>query len=1092
MSIILAKNFDGKLSENFASVVKEKTKQSCRTGNYDFVYIVPTRRRVRELQRELVDNFVFGKLPVFTLELYAHEIFSRLNDGKRIISPSMQGMFVSEVISGGEFRFFKYASFRPGTRKGVAPIGTIKKIVDQIDYLKENGITPEDYEYLVSVSEESERHKLEEFVRIYSGYEDSLGNEFIDSAGLMSHLNSRLSTSSEVVKEIHPEKCTFYVEGFYSFKKPELEFLRRLSARMDFSFLIKLDCSDRNEDIFRTMLATSDELVSRGFKPQEAGADSSRQDNSSLRDYLALNLFSDETPRDKLDLKDKVYVVSVRDSLREAEFVAEKIKDILKKDPGKNLDRICIASYLPQNYSSIFREVFPKYGIPANITDRYTLETNSVVNAILSFIDIKITDYERVALLRAVTNRVLTISENTNASEAGSILYDAAASCRFERGLKNFRETIEARLGILRGLSQEGTDENAAQIAHDIGILVKARQLIDTIERKLTPFSHDLTPEEFQEAVGSLVAGLRVYENIARLNVNGISAEIVERDAQAMSSFQEVLDEVVEVETVNGGKRLPVEIWIENLRAALSLTRYNIRQKYGFGVYVTALEEIRGLEFDHLFIVGLTEGELPTKYVPEIFLPLNVQKENRQMQPYLQRHLFYQAAGSFNKSLCLIHPVQREEVRLIRSSFIDAFTDVAEVSHLDEASAEEGVVDIYNFQQFIEAESVCPNFYDKVPGDEAAKLLPHNLERCKAAESARYEGLRDSEFTGKLTEKELVDKIDAEIGGRTFSAAQIESLTRCGFQYFSRRVLQIAEVPDIETSLSAIERGAVLHKILYKFYDELSKEGNLGGSKDELELLLDIGCQILDQLGIKHDLFEVERNSILGTASVPGTLGLFLSKVQAKLSEYGFVPEKFEFGFGMRSGSGEEAAGPVKIGDVSLRGKIDRMDSNLDGLTIFDYKTSYANPVHQDVIGEKISPQLLLYLKALDEVMRLGGEKGIVAGAAFISLNRDRLLSAEDGKDLIDFIVRDDNGELRYNKSFESARKTPSTAEYPKTMPELLQETESFVNEKVQEARSGRFNLTTFPREKVCIYCPYSEACRIALTGESLEASESA
>ncbi len=1092
MAVILSKNYQGTVEEDFAASIRAAVAANSRTGNYNFVYIVPTRRRVRELQRELVDDLVFGKLPVYTLELYAHEIFSRLNDGKRIISPSMQGMFVSEVISGGEFRFFKYASFRAGARKGVAPIGTIKRIVDQIDYLKENGITPEDYKYLVSASDESERPKLEEFVKIYSDYENSLGREFIDSAGVMSHLNSRLAASNEVLGEIHREKCAFYVEGFYSFKKPELEFLRHLSSRKDFSFLVKLDSSDRNENIFRTMLSTSGELVSRGFRRQKGESDSDRDVPLAIRDYLALNLFSEENPKSRLDLRDKVYLVSTRDNLREAEFVAKKIKEILKKDPGQNLDRICVASYLPQNYSSIFREVFPKYGIPANITDRYTLETNTVVNAVLSFIDIKITDYERVALLRAVTNRVLTIGGNTDAREAGSVMYAAAALCRFERGLKNFKESIDARLSMLRGLSQEETDENSGQIAHDIAILSKARRLIDSIERLLSPFNRNLSPDEFREAVGLLISNLRAYENVARLNVGGLAAEIVERDARALTSLLEVLDEVVEVETVKGSGLLPVTIWMENLRAALSLTRYNIRQKYGYGVYVTALEEIRGLEFDHLFIVGLTEGELPTKYVPEIFLPLTVQKENREMQPYLQRHLFYQAVSSFTKSLYLVYPVQRDEVRLIRSSFIDAFEDAAEVSHLDAASAEGHAVDIYNVQDLIEAESLCPDFHEKFSGVEASRLLPPNLAKCKSAESARYKGAKDSEFAGKLTEKELIDRIGAGMGARTFSAAQIESLTRCGFQYFVRRILQIAEVADIETSMSAIERGAVLHKILYKFYDELARQGKLDRSKDEIALLLDIGRRVLDELGIKHDLFEVERNAILGTESVPGTLTLFLSKVQTKLSEYGFMPEKFEFGFGMRSGSGEEAVGPVKIGEVSLRGKIDRIDSNSNGLTIFDYKTSYLNPYHQDVIREKINPQLLLYLRAFDEVMKTGGENRIVAGAAFVSLNRDRLISAGDGRDLIDFIVRDDNGELRYNRSFESDRKTPSTSEYPKTMPGLLGETESFVNEEVREARSGRFNLTTYPREKVCVFCPYKEACRIALTGESLEQPESA
>ena len=79
----------------------------------------------------------------------------------------------------------------------------------------------------------------------------------------------------------------------------------------------------------------------------------------------------------------------------------------------------------------------------------------------------------------------------------------------------------------------------------------------------------------------------------------------------------------------------------------------------------------------------------------------------------------------------------------------------------------------------------------------------------------------------------------------------------------------------------------------------------------------------MDELGIEHDLFEMERETILGNENVPGTLELFLMKVQAKLSEYGFHPQKFEVGFGMKGGT--EGFPAVKIGDVVVSRK-DRQD----------------------------------------------------------------------------------------------------------------------------------------------------------------------
>lgn len=1105
MAIILTRNFDGEAKEDFAAEVKRRAAISCVKGSYDFIYIVPTRRRVRELQRELVGEIVFGKLPIYTLELFAREVYAKLRVGRRIISPSMQGIIVSEILAKDDFKFFRYLSFRPGGRKGVAPAGTIKKLVDQIDYLRENGILPEDYENLLVAAEKSERHKLEEFLRIYEEYEKSLGDKLIDSAGLLSLMNHEVAGMQEIINENFPGNLTFFVEGFYNFKKPELEFLRILSSQKDLSFLIKLDCVEANENLFKTMLRTASELTARGFKK----IDNLQSTIINPHEYFASNLFTVEPPAVKLDFKEKIFVTGARDKLREIEFVVERIKEIVKDNPGQKLDSICVASYLPQNYSQIVREVFSKYRIPANVTDRFTLESNSVINAILSFIDIRLADYERSALLRAITNRFTVVSGSLTPSAAGSIIYNAALLCKFERGLRSFKEAISSRLELLGKLSSEELDEDEIQTRRNAETLKQAQAILESVENKLAPFDREMMPFEFRSAMISLLNSLRVYESIAKINARDVPAEIVERDARALSAFLEVIDEIVDVETQKGNTKIELDIWMEELRSALSLTRYNVRQKYGYGVYVTSLEEIRGLEFDYIFLVGLNEGELPTKYAPEIFLPLVSQKENREMQPYLQRHLFYQSIGSFRKELYLVHPLRTDDVRHMRSSFIDAVQEIADFTNIDDSKNEEHSRSIYNIQQAIEA---SPKILESI-GSENARLMPSNLKRCKKAEFSRYEDNRESEFHGKIREKDSIKLLTGMFAGRIFSAAQLESLARCGFQYFVRRLLHIAEVPDIETSLSAIERGAVLHRILFRFYAELSKTNRLNNAKDELELLLEIGKHILDELGIRHDLFEVERETILGTSGVKGTLQLFLEKVQSKLSEYGFQPMNFELGFGMpvtnrnlahSEKENKEDIPPVKVGNIFLRGKIDRVDADSNGLTIFDYKTSSIIPAHKDVIGDKISPQLVLYLDALSQLMSENKlvqmsegllpedpvGKGNVQGAAFISINRDRLMSADDGKDLINFIVQMDGSELRYNPTFGSGRKLSAAEEYPKSMEELLTETESFFNEKVSEATMGRFNLTEFSFDRVCTFCPYSETCRTALSGERFSSEE--
>jgi ATP-dependent helicase/nuclease subunit B len=1102
MPIILTKNFQENVTENFLITIKKLVDLHSKDGDYRFIHIVPTRRRVRELQRELIEDISFGKLPIYTLELLAQEIFSLAEDKPRIILPSTQGMMIGKILLENNFKFFKYDSSY--FDRGKIPAGTIKKIVDQIDYLRENGIRSHDFEKMILAAGDSEKEKLQEFLLIYKEYEKELGKDYIDTAGLLSAVNDFLASSKITelllrVTSFQSENITFLVEGFYNFKKPELEFLRILSSNKNLPFLIKLDCDESNVNLFRSMLTTVSDLKDRGFKirtetienTESATKNGSRaaikhtKENigKKIREYFASNLFSESVPTRKLDLVNEVTVVSACDKIREVEFVAEKVKEIVKAKPNQKLDSICVASYLPQDYSQAVREVFAKYKVPINVTDRYTLESNNVINGVLSFIDIKLRDYERGILLRAVTNRILTVTDEIEDRDAGSILYNAAVLCRFERGLKHFKETISSRLQFLSKLSNEDIDSNES--LRSINTLTKAQKLLDSIEQKLAPFKKETTPLEFINAVKALVEKLQIRKNIVQLKANKAPTEIVERDARALSTFFKVLDEIAGMNDQNA--KVPLETMMEKLRAALSMTRYNIRQKHGYGVYVTALEEMRGLEFDYVFIIGLNEGEFPARYTPDIFLPISSQKENRDIHPYLQRHLFYQAISSFREKLFLVYAMEADGVRLLRSSFLDELEKIADVSSIDERDIRHGLQKqpVYNTQQLIL--QVAPVLVDG-RNESIIKnqhLLPPNLLRCIKAEAERYKDNIDSEFHGKINQRDLIDSISKRLTERVFSSSQIEALARCGFQFFANRILQISETPDVDISFTMLERGAVIHKILFKFYKELSDKGNLDNATQELPLLIDIGRRVLDELEIEHDLFEVEKATMLGEKDIPGMLELFLKKVQSKLYEFGFHPRSFEVEFGMSSDrqNGKDGYPTVKLGrDVMIRGKIDRIDLNTDGFWVFDYKTSNEPPSHKDVLRDKISPQLLLYISALSEIV--ASEK--IAGAAFISINRDKLLKSEDGADLINFIVQPaETGGLSYNKKFASQRQT-NTENYPKTIKELLKETASFVSQKVSEARDGRFNLTRFDFDRVCKFCPYSQACRVTLRERSL------
>ncbi|MCK7523386.1 MAG: PD-(D/E)XK nuclease family protein [Ignavibacteriales bacterium] len=85
-----------------------------------------------------------------------------------------------------------------------------------------------------------------------------------------------------------------------------------------------------------------------------------------------------------------------------------------------------------------------------------------------------------------------------------------------------------------------------------------------------------------------------------------------------------------------------------------------------------------------------------------------------------------------------------------------------------------------------------------------------------------------------------------------------------------------------------------------------------------------------------------EREKILGIAGNKKKSILYKFLEEERNNAEGYVPQYFEMGFGQFKNSKEENADEFFIGDVKVRGKIDRVDVNPDDNTykVIDYKLS--------------------------------------------------------------------------------------------------------------------------------------------------------
>ncbi len=223
----------------------------------------------------------------------------------------------------------------------------------------------------------------------------------------------------------------------------------------------------------------------------------------------------------------------------------------------------------------------------------------------------------------------------------------------------------------------------------------KAKSDLEKINSQLKPFAGKLTPEEFRENILALIYKLNLPSILLQA-----PSDVVENDAIAFNSFIKMLDEVTNLNKIEYGseEKFSLHFYLNQLRTTSAFTRYNIPEKPGYGVQITTLNEIRGLSFNYLFIGGLNDGDLPTRFTPEIFFSGSFAREEIRHQVE-QRYLFYQSLCTWTKQLYLSFPQTDDKRELVQSSFLQDFNSLFETK---EISKEDFKNEIYSKEELLE------------------------------------------------------------------------------------------------------------------------------------------------------------------------------------------------------------------------------------------------------------------------------------------------------------------------------------------------------------------------------------------------------
>jgi RecB family exonuclease len=332
------------------------------------------------------------------------------------------------------------------------------------------------------------------------------------------------------------------------------------------------------------------------------------------------------------------------------------------------------------------------------------------------------------------------------------------------------------------------------------------------------------------------------------------------------------------------------------------------------GIQVLGWLEMRGLDFDRVFCLGMNSGSFPGAVRP---LPLLSRAEREQVlggtqesQDRFAREQFDTLLGAAPQ-LILTRPAQEDQEPQVGSPF---FLQDWQEDRLPILSQPDGA--------WVRASLVI-----------AARRHP----------------------AGGLTPPELAGTLNLALP-EELRVTQVGNALGCRCRFVLQDLLGIRELPEIEAGLDPRERGQKIHAILARLVARVGE--SLPSEPEALALLKEAAREVLGPAAA-HDLhWQAEWLRWFGDEQTPGLLPAWLALERERLAR------------GWRWLGAEVAfAGLTRPGwAFTLRGRLDRLDFHPEDkeLMIWDYKTGVIPSVNR-VFAHQEEFQLPAYLWAVRE-----------------------------------------------------------------------------------------------------------------------------
>ncbi len=926
--------------------VKIFSQFTAREREHSIRFIVPTITESRLIRQQLLADPEFPGLlgdPVCTFYAFASDILNRaMVSGSSVISDMQKRLMLKEIIGQADPGYFDGIKDCPSFPEAIGGV---------IDDLKLAAIAPEDLAHAVASAgrelSESSKAKLLDLTALYKSYQ----NDVLLAHNLHDHEGVMWRALDEARK--NPELLSAYkyviLDGFAMLTPVQKELIRLLSEHCA-QVVIGVGYEPDRPSVFECIepdmqffAQLPDVQIDRLPRAQDST-------NASLA-HIEANLFAGTPQRIQPD--DGITILSGATPSMEIELVAGQIKRLVRAQEFRYTDIGVIVRGVDQ-YAQKLASTFRQYNIPLTMHD-YPLRESALARTIALCMRIVREGWKREHVLAALKS-TYTPCDPVLCSRIENTARSSAIQSGREVWFAAWRaddDTLQPRMDALQPIA-------------------------------------DFESEFASPGAKGLCAAVQALFTKLRLHA---SDDRVQEDYSAWKSIKSIMADIVQGEETLGSQITPDE-FANLLESGIRTGSYHTRGDNAGGVSLVNASAIAGRKFRVVFVIGLIEKAFPRQVhedpflhdferaVLNRFLPhkLDLRADDRDRE----RYLFYSAVSSAQNRLFLCYPSSDisakdslpsfylDEVYALFTGKTNRITrDLREVvPATDQAETAKSLI----------AGTVLDCCANKDSDGQENAVASYNLLLEKGLISREsFDWL--SERPAALTDTAILDYIRTR--PPVYRVTALETYGVCPFRYFCDHELKLSEIED---EAGMLQRGAILHKVLYRLYTVLFGDGTPSDMKmDDILKLSDAflnDCMSDERLvsSMPAHLRKIERNTMAEM------LSRFLVEDIARIETSDFTPAYLELEFGTtakpgrdRSASSVEERLKIPLGgtqEAELVGKIDRVDLTADGSAmIVDYKTG-ACPDMRDIENGTLlqAPLYSLALRKLFHIKPVGAE----------------------------------------------------------------------------------------------------------------------